>query len=211
MARLALVRHGETAWNAQARYQGRADLPLSDAGQRQAVMLARRLAREEIHAVYASDLQRAWETAVTIAAPHGLPVRAETRLREMDFGDWEGLTYEEVQERYPQALAAWEADPLNVAPPGGETLVQVVARVQSLLDDIVRVHPDQTVLLVGHGGPLRVLLCVAMGLDPRVHWQFRLGIASLSELCLYDGGAMLTGLNDTHHLEVEVTPDGSQL
>lgn len=211
MARLALVRHGETAWNAQARYQGRADLPLSDAGQRQAVMLARRLAREDIHAVYASDLQRAWEMAVTIAAPHGLPVRAEPRLLEMDFGDWEGLTYDEVQERYPQALAAWEADPLNMAPPGGETLAHVVARVQSLLDDVVRIHPDHTVVLVAHGGPLRVLLCIVMGLDPRAHWQFRLDVASLSELYLYDEGAVLTGLNDTHHLEVEGTPNGSRL
>jgi alpha-ribazole phosphatase len=211
MARLILVRHGKTAWNAQARYQGRADLPLSDAGRRQAAMLARRLAREEIDAVYASDLQRAWEMAVTVAAPHGLPVRAEPRLLEMDFGDWEGLTYDEVQERYPQALAAWEADPLNMAPPGGETLAHVVARVQSLLDDIVRIHPDHTVVLVAHGGPLRVLLCIVMGLDPRAHWQFRLDVASLSELYLYDEGAVLTGLNDTHHLEVEGTPNGSQL
>jgi alpha-ribazole phosphatase len=203
MVRLILARHGETAWNAQARYQGQADVELNEAGRRQAAALARRLARlakGEIHAIYASDLQRAWKTAQAIAAPHSLPMRAEPRLREMSFGDWEGLTYGEIQERDPQTLAAWEADPLHVSPPGGETLAQVAARVQSALDDVTRSHQDQTVLLVAHGGPLRVLICLALGLDPRTHWQFRLDTAAISELEIYEAGAILNYLNDTEHL-----------
>jgi probable phosphoglycerate mutase len=214
MARLILVRHGETAWNAQARYQGQSDPPLSEAGRRQAASLSSYLAREEIDAIHASDLQRAWDTALTIAGPHGLPVHADRRLREMDFGAWEGLTYTEVQTHDPSGLAAWEADPLNVAPSGGETLRQVAARVRSVLDDMARIEWERTVVLVSHGGPLRVLLCMALGLEPQAHWQFRLGIASLSELYACEVGAdigrasgVLTRLNDTHHLEMEAGLD----
>lgn len=200
MARLILARHGQTAYSEQARYQGQTDLPLSDRGREQAARLAKRLAQQEIHAVCASDLRRARETAMLVAAPHGLPVHADPRLREMSFGEWEGLTYEEIETRYPQALAAWEADPLNEAPPGGETLAQVVTRVQAVLDEFVHTGTEQVVLLVSHGGPLRVLLCLALGVPPQAHWRFGLDAASISQLWLSDGGAVLTCMNDTAHL-----------
>jgi alpha-ribazole phosphatase len=192
-----LARHGETAYNAQARYQGQTDLRLSRVGRRQAAALASRLAHEGIHAVYASDLRRASETAATIAAPHRLPVRGEPRLREMAFGAWEGLTHAEIGERDPQALAAWQADPLGSVPPGGESLTQMAARVRSAFDSIIALHPEQTVLLVAHGGPLRVLLCLALGLPCQAHWRFRLDAASVSELCVCEGDASLIRLNDT--------------
>ena len=199
--RLILARHGETAWNAERRYQGQADVPLGETGRRQAAALAQRLAQEEeLHALYASDLQRAWETATVIAQPHGLPVRSEPRLREIDFGAWDGLTYSEIGQRYPQPLAAWEADPLSAGPPGGENLSRVTARVRAALDDVARDHQDQTVLLVAHGGSLQALLCLALGLVPRARWQFRLDAASLSELRLYEEDAVLACLNDTCHL-----------
>ncbi len=206
MLRLILARHGETEYNKQGRYQGQIDMSLNDTGRQQAAKLEKRLAQEEIHAIYSSDLPRAWETATTVASLHGLPVLAEPRLREMDFGEWEGLTYAKIQERYPQLLADWEADLLNVAPPGGETLSQVVVRVQATLDEITRAHSDQTVLLLSHGGPLRVLLCLALGLPP-VPWQFGLDNASISRLHVYDGNAVLTGLNDTCHLEEQPGKD----
>jgi alpha-ribazole phosphatase len=206
MVRLILARHGKTAYNMQGRYQGQTDVPLSSTGRQQAARLAERLAREEVDAIYASDLQRAWETAAVVSVPHGLSVLAEPRLREMGFGEWEGLTYEEIQQRYPQQLPAWDADPLNVAPPGGETLAQVAARVQSAVDEIARAHADQTVLMVSHGGPLRVLLCLALGSSPWAHWQFNLDVASVSQLCLHDGGAVLTQLNDTGHLSPPHSP-----
>jgi broad specificity phosphatase PhoE len=226
---LILARHGETAWNAERRYQGQADVPLNETGRRQAAALAQHLAAEGVHAIYASDLQRAWETATVIAEPHGLPVRSEPRLREIDFGAWDGLTYSEIGQRYPKALAAWEANPLSAGPPGGENLSRVTARVRAALDDVARAakkqlfgktqnpvlavsrkmkdtagvlgaHQDQTVLLVAHGGSLQVLLCLALGLVPRARWQFRLDAASLSELRLYEEDAVLVRLNDTCHL-----------
>ncbi|MBI4759502.1 MAG: histidine phosphatase family protein, partial [Chloroflexi bacterium] len=103
--RLLLVRHGETDWNAEERYQGTTDVPLSAQGRAQAQALTSRMAGEVLDAIYASDLQRAWQTAEVIAAPHGLPVRPEPRLREIDFGAWEGLTFDEIRQRRPAAKA----------------------------------------------------------------------------------------------------------
>ena len=198
--RLLLVRHGATAWNRQGRYQGQSDMPLDEMGMQQALALRSRMAREEIDAIYASDLQRAWQTASVIVARHGLGVRPEPRLREIDFGVWDGLTYGQIERRYPEALATWVADPLNTAPHGGENLGQVTARVRSALDDVARVHAGQTVVVVAHGGSLQVLLCLALGLVPQARWQFRLSAASLSELHLYDKGAVLTCLSNCSHL-----------
>ena len=201
MIRLLLVRHGTTAWNQEGRYQGQSDLPLDETGLRQALTLKNRLARQEIGAIYASDLIRAWQTASAIAEPHSLAVRPEPRLREIDFGVWDGSTYAEIARRFPQALAAWEADPLNTAPHGGESLGQVTARVRAALDDIRHLHPDQTVVIVAHGGSLHVLLCLTLGLKPNARWQFRVSPASLSELHLDERGAVLTRLSDSSHLD----------
>ena len=200
MVRLLLVRHAATAWTAQGRFQGQTDVPLSRHGQRQVAGLARRLRAETIHALYASDLQRAWETAQAIATPHALGVQSEPRLREMAFGRWEGLTYAEMQQRDAPRLAAWERDQLHMAPPEGETLLHMSARVRAAYMSIVTAGQDKTVGLVAHGGPLQVLLCLALGLPPQAYWQFAMAPASLSELCVYEQGAILTSLNDTHHL-----------
>jgi alpha-ribazole phosphatase len=212
MVRLLLVRHAATAWTAQGRFQGQTDVLLSRHGQRQGDSLARRLTPEPLHALYASDLQRAWKTAETIAAPHALHVQPEPRLREIAFGDWEGLTYAQIQQRHAQRLAAWERDQLHVAPPGGETLLQMAERVRAAYTDVVAAHHDKTVGLVAHGGPLQVLLCLALGLPPQAYWQFAIAPASLSELCVYEQGAILMYLNDTHHLrdiENNAVPDTS--
>ena len=199
--RLILVRHGETGWNAENRYQGATDVPLSARGQAQAKALAARLASGALDAIYSSDLQRAWETAARIAASHALQVLMEPRLREMSFGTWEGMTYEEIQRLDPQALAEWMADPLTVAPPRGESLAHLATRIGEMLDDMMELARDETVVLVAHGGSLRVLLCLAMGLDPNAHWRFELSPGSISELHLYRGGAILSLLNDQHHLK----------
>jgi alpha-ribazole phosphatase len=202
MTRILLVPHAETAWNSQGRYQGQTDVPLSAVGQRQAALLGKRLAREQIAAIRASDLRRAWDTAAAIGRPHRLSIQPEPRLREMHFGAWEGLTYEEIRQAHPQALAVWEADPLHAGSPGGETLADLAARLRSLLGCLTREDEAAggAVLLVGHRGSLRVLLCLALGLVPQAHWQFRLELASVSELEIHNGSAVLARLNDDHHL-----------
>ena len=200
MLRLLLIRHAATAWTAQGRFQGQTDIPLSPHGRRQASALAQRLMAETLHMLYASDLQRAWETARAIAAPHALPVHAEPRLREMAFGCWEGLTYAEMQQQDAQRLAAWERDQLHSAPPGGETLLHMTERIRAAYADVLAAGQEKTVGLVAHGGPLQLLLCLALGLPPQAYWQFAVSPASLSELCVYEQGAILTRLNDTYHL-----------
>jgi alpha-ribazole phosphatase len=197
--RLLLARHGQTDWNVQHRYQGQSDTFLNDTGQAQAAALARRLAGEQIDAIYASDLKRAWATAGAVGGALNLATRPEPGLREIYFGNWEGLTHQEIASRYPGAHAAWIADPEN-APHGGESLSQVAARLDGVLARIWRDHQGQTVLVVGHGGSISLMICLALEFPPQMRWKLRLDTTSISEMRLYDGAAILMRLNDTHHL-----------
>ena len=208
MVRLLLIRHGETDWNAAARFQGHSDVPLNIHGRQQAKALAHGFAREAIHALYASDLCRAWETAQSIATMTGSSAVAEPRLREIAFGDWEGLTYGEIVRRDPDALRDWQADPYQIAPPGGETLTQVANRVRGAYENLLEHHAGETVVWVAHGGPIRVLLCQVLGLPLRDHWKLMVDPGSRSELRIYTQGAILARLNDTHHFS-EANDDGS--
>ncbi|MFN3476243.1 MAG: alpha-ribazole phosphatase [Candidatus Methylomirabilales bacterium] len=201
MVRLILVRHGVTAWNKGDRFQGTRDISLSPEGKEQAHLLAERLAQEELHAIYSSDLKRAWETAARIASGRGIPITPEPRLRELDFGAWEGLTYREVEGQYPEALRRWQENGWDEAPHGGESLRQLIERVDKALREIFHKYPGQTVLIVAHGGSLQVLLCLTLNLIPKARWQFRLSPASVSELYLDERGAILTLFNDTCHLK----------
>ncbi len=206
--RLLLARHAPTDWNNEGRYQGQQDIELGPGGRRLASLLARRLALEPIDQVRCSDLRRAHETARIVSEKRGLPVAPDARLRELSFGAWEGLSHDEIRQRYPQELAAWEADPLRTAPPGGETLAHLAERVGSFLADLTReAGPERAVLVVGHRGSLQVLLCLALGLPPEFRWKFWIAPASLSELRLDAGTAVLNFLNDTHHLR-EADHDG---
>ena len=206
MTRLLLIRHGSTAWNAEGRYQGQTNTSLSARGHEQALRLAERLRSEDIDALCASDLARAWETAELIAAQHHLPIRPEPRLREINFGEWEGQTHAEIEQHNSATLAEWFDDPMHRSPPGGETLQEVVDRVKAAFDTIVDQHPEGTVAVVAHGGTLRALICGALEMRPDAYWQFQIDLASISELALHPEGAILRSLNDTAHLQ---PPQGS--
>ena len=199
MLHLILVRHGESEWNAQRRYQGQANVPLSGLGKRQAELVAERLAGQKIDAVYASDLIRAWETASAIAEKSGLDVLPEPRLRELKFGVLEGLTFEEAQAKYPQMIAAWLED-FNQPPEGAETIDLFNARIVSFLEELKAKHDEQVVLLVGHGGSLSEILRVALGLSREKRWYLEMENASLSEVLIAEDYVSLKRLNDTCHL-----------
>jgi len=199
MLHLMLVRHGETDWNAQRRYQGQSDVPLSALGRRQAELIAERLAGLKIDAVYASDLKRALETAQVIAEKNGLEVLPEPRLRELKFGVLEGLTFDEAQVQYPQMIAAW-LDDFNRPPEGAETIDLFTARILSLMDDLKEKHDEQVVLLVAHGGSLSEILRVILGLSREKRWYLEMGNASLSEVLIGEKFVSLKRLNDTCHL-----------
>ena len=166
-AKLLLIRHGETAWNAEHRIQGQLDIPLSPHGVMQAARLAECLAAEPIAAVYSSGQSRAWLTAVPLALRHGLEVIVETRLRERCFGIFEGLTLDEIAERYPTEFKMWrERDPAW-RPEGGESGQQLIDRVLEAVAEIGAQWPGRTVVLVSHGGVLDVLYRAARLL----HWR----------------------------------------
>ena len=199
---LLLIRHGQTNWNLEQRFQGQSDIPLNETGRKQAAALADRLSAKQFDAIYSSDLQRAAETAAIILQMSGFnpDLHPDSRLREVNFGDWEGLTYDEIRAKHPDPLAAWEADIFKNAPPNGETLEGLAVRVQSMLDELREKHEDQNILIVAHGGVLQTLICLAFKLPPTMYWQFHLSTASLSELAFYPAGAILNSLNDTSHL-----------
>jgi alpha-ribazole phosphatase len=203
--RLLIVRHGQTDWNSVGRFQGQMDIPLNPTGLEQAHAVARRLSTESPAAIYTSDLQRARQTAEIIyrALPGDgrCPLIAESRLRELCFGEWEGLTYNQIQSSQPHLLQRWENDLEHTAPPGGETLLALADRVQAAFHSIIQAYPDATILLVAHGGPLQMLISSALGMPPGRYWQVHLSNASLSELQLYPDGAILNLLNCTDHLE----------
>jgi len=199
MLHLILVRHGETEWNVQRRYQGQFNVPLSSVGRQQAERIAQRLASQKIDAVYASDLERAWETAAIIAAKHNLAVASEPRLRELKFGVLEGLTFDEAQIQYPEMITAWLKD-FNQPPQGAESVDLFNARIIALLDDLKQKHDEQTLLLVGHGGSLSEILRVVLGLSREKRWYLEMENASLSEVSIAEGYVSLTRLNDTGHL-----------
>jgi broad specificity phosphatase PhoE len=160
---LLLVRHGETDWNRERRFQGHADPPLNDAGREQAHELAESLAREGIDAIYTSDLQRARETAEILAARFGSEVVALRELREIDVGDWQGLTWPEIEERHPDGAARWGRD--GHGWDGGETYDQLRERIVAALRGIAARHPGQRVLVVGHGGTVRATRAFVEGVS----------------------------------------------
>lgn len=162
--RLLLVRHGEVLSNRELRYVGSRDEPLADSGREQAGRLAAALAPLPLAAVYSSPLERTRATAERIAAARSqpLPLRLEPRLREQSFGEWEGLTRAEVLARDAARLLGWEAD-LGTAPPGGESLAAVQGRALDFVGELARIHSGKWIALVSHVGPIKALLCAALG------------------------------------------------
>lgn len=198
MVTLTLIRHGETDWNRQRRFQGSADQPLNALGMAQAECLAPALLNQHYDLVYASDLTRVIQTAEK-ALPGYEALHLEVRLREMDFGRFEGLTYDEIKAQHPEDLAAWEADRDNNAH-GGEAISTVIGRVESFLASVRAKHQGQDILIFAHGGVIAIALSLALGVDPQKWWQFRLENTAISRVSLYEGGSILSRFNDISHL-----------
>lgn len=161
--RFVLLRHGEAEGNRELRYLGATDAPLTTLGREQASQLAQAAVPLKPSAIYSSPLARAHDTARALAAATGLEVTDEPALREMDFGAWEGLTQAEVRAHDPRELAAWEAG-ADIAPPAGESLEAVRLRVTACADRLAAQHSGDVVALVSHGGPIKALVCAALGL-----------------------------------------------
>ena len=187
---IAFVRHGQTELNRRGRLQGRLDAPLSALGAEQAAALARGFASTPVARVLTSPLQRARNTASAIAAPHDLPVEVDDRLIELDYGEWDGLALTDVS---PDDWASWRNDP-DFAPPGGERLSDVTARVVSFCTDVLT---DDLVLAVSHVSPIKAAVCAALEVDDRSTWRMQLDVASVTRIGRRpDGTSYLIGYND---------------
>ena len=163
MTELLLIRHGETDWNRERRFQGHADPPLNEAGREQARELAGLLAGEQSEAVYSSDLRRARETAEILAARLDAEVVALRELREIDVGSWQGLTWPEIEERHPDGAERWHRDGHGWE--SGETYEALGERIVAALRSIAARHPGQRVLVVGHGGTVRATRAFVEGVS----------------------------------------------
>jgi len=164
MSELCLIRHGQTDWNQQRRFQGQSDVPLNGTGLDQACALAESLAGQTFTALYSSDLSRAFQTASIVGMRLGLPVHIDRRLREICQGEWEGMTLDEVSAVYERNVNGSSHDPVNDRAPGGESVAEVAERMRAAADEIAQRHSHGTVLVVTHGLALATLLCAAHGI-----------------------------------------------
>lgn len=200
--RLVLVRHGETLANREYRYIGARDDALSERGLAQAQSLADALAFLPVNAVYCSPLQRAYRTALPIAARHQAQVQVQDELIEGSFGRWEGMTRAEVLElgtEEEQRLKAWERDP-SIAPPDGESFAAVRLRVYTLVERLAQIHADQTIVLVSHVGPIKVLLCEALNAPLSSMFRIFLDPATISVVDWREPHPIVRLLNSHAHL-----------
>jgi ribonuclease H / adenosylcobalamin/alpha-ribazole phosphatase len=196
-----LLRHGATALSAERRFAGRGDIPLTEEGLRQAAAAAERLAaRGGIDVIVTSPLRRARQTAEAVALATGAPLQADDGLAEVDFGKWEGLTFAEASERWPEELSSWMGN-VDAAPPDGESFAAAMRRVNAALDRLLAEHPFGTLLLVSHVSPIKIAACRAMLAPPETMFRIHLDVASLCEIGWFaDGPAVVRSLNDTAHL-----------
>lgn len=179
LARLVLVRHGEAEGNRELRYLGDRDAPLTERGLAQAEQVAGAVRVFGVEAIYTSPLSRALETARAVGRVTRAQVHIEPDLREMRYGAWEGLLHSEVAARDPDLLRRWEADS-DVAPPGGESLSALAVRVVACAGRIAREQNGRCVVLVGHVGPIKALVCHAVGLGPAAARRMWLDPATIS-------------------------------
>jgi probable phosphoglycerate mutase len=201
---ILLIRHGETAWNAQRRLQGHLDIALNPHGQRQAAALASALAHERIDLVVASDLLRARQTAEAIARGRGMPVRRDPALRERCYGGFEGLLYAEIGRRFPAEFAAWQQRHVDAPlPPGanrGETFRQFYERALQAILGWAAAHPGSSLALVAHGGVLECAYRAAHGLPLETARDFTVHNASINRFTVSDGVLALHSWGEVDHL-----------
>jgi len=199
LTKVILIRHGQTDWNCQKRYCSFTDVDLNQKGRAQVRQLSKQLSNEKVDKVYSSDMKRALQSARIIFKD--TPLEEVAALREINFGMFEGLRYQEIMERYGGIYRKWLDNPFGVAIPRGESLSSFVKRVRKALRRILsRNNNNRTVVIVAHGGPIRVVLCDVLGLDVRKIWQIEPKLASISVIEFAKGKNKSHLLNEAAYL-----------
>ncbi len=171
MTTIYMIRHGETPWNVEGRYQGQLDPPLTENGRQQAQATAEHLASLDFEAVYSSDLARASQTAEALTHKTGLPIQFDPRLREIHQGEWQGVLIDDIRAGWPDEIHGWEHDPWQHYPPGGERLQELQARLFAAIDDIAARHPQGKVAVFSHKLPIALLKIRYQGHPPEQIWS----------------------------------------
>jgi broad specificity phosphatase PhoE len=186
---IVLLRHGATDWNLQGRCQGSSDRRLTEVGLRQAEQIAIQLGNETIHAIYSSSLERARQTAALVSRPHNLPVMIEDDVRELDHGELEGLTFNEIKAKFSEFLTVWRTAPAELQIPGGERLADVAERAWRALSRIAQRHQtDQTVVVVSHNFPILGVVCRVTGTDQNNYRSFHLDPCGVTRITQHRNG-----------------------
>lgn len=206
--KIILIRHGETAWNAERRLQGHLDIALNAEGERQARLLAEALAPEHLDLVVSSDLGRARQTAQAVAGPRGMPLHIELGLRERCYGGFEGLLYSEIEQRFPAEFAAWQARDVDAVLPSGkncgETFREFYERSTGAILALAASHPGRTIAMVAHGGVLECAYRMALGLPLETPRDFKVYNASINRFRLEEGRLVLESWGEVAHLRPAV-------
>jgi broad specificity phosphatase PhoE len=201
MARIILVRHGQTAWNREQIFRGRADLPLSDHGHAQARAVGDHLAGQDVAAIHASPMLRARQTAEPLARAKGLPVLDAEGLIDADFGAWQGKTVPQVEAEFPDLFRLWQTEPANVTFPGGESYRAIVRRAAAEFDRLAHRAGDGTIVVVAHRFINKVVLCALLGIAETGFWRIKQDTACLNTITVEGGKPVIESLNFTAHLD----------
>ncbi len=201
MGRLYLIRHGETDSNKDFRFQGQTDIELNDKGRKQAQLLAQHFKDIRLDAVYCSSLKRARCTAQPLAELHGFAVQPVDDIKEIAFGEWEGLSYDEINSKGLGQIDEFFKNPALCHVPGGENFSDVAARVEPFFKHCLAEMEKKDIAVVSHGGIIRVLLCLFLGLDMNKIWNFSVGNCSTTTLAKWRGySTVLESTNATYYL-----------
>ena len=199
--KIILIRHGETTWNIEGRYQGQEDTPLSERGLKQGHLLAEGLRNIPIDLCISSPLQRSYQTCKFCADLHNLPVTIDDRLTEINHGSWEGVLASDIAKQYPVEFAQWHSQPQLVQmPDGGESLEDVRRRARAAFDDYAAKYVDKTILVAAHDAVNKAIICDLLGLDMSHFWQIKQDNTCINVLEYNEGSWRLVLLNSTNHL-----------
>jgi 2,3-bisphosphoglycerate-dependent phosphoglycerate mutase len=201
ITRITAIRHGETAWNVDTRIQGQLDIGLNAKGRWQAERAGAALADDDIDVVYSSDLWRAYDTALSVAKPHGLMVHTDEALRERGFGEFQGKTFAEIETALPEQALLWRKRLPDFAPPGGESLLQLTERVVQCIQRLAYQNAGKHIAIVSHGGVMDVLYRAAAGLEIQATRTWDLRNASINRLLWNGEHLSLVGWADTSHID----------
>jgi len=201
MTSIYLVRHGQTAWNKEEIFRGRTDVPLDETGLKQAELVSEYFKGMEIDAIYSSPLSRALQTAQKIAQFNDLKVQPLPGIIDMSFGKWEGRPHQEIREKDSKTYRQWVEEPHLVRLPGGEGLNDVRVRAMAALEEVMRKHPEKTLVLVSHRVICKVLICAILNLDNSHFWQITQDTTAINLIQYRKGKYILSLMNETCHLK----------